>query len=390
MSQRILILSTVHSLGHPRHTMKLGKGLAEAGFSVELWGRGAPPEGLPENLKCRELPKRGKWTRLLDLPEAFLRGIQGGHDLVIVVPPETVPVGLLLRLFGKKVIWDVEEDSASAIEHSDWMPEELRKPIASIFRWVERMAARLLPAISIAEEGYRPRFKHAKRVEVIHNYPPRPPKKQNLSRGATAKERWSLPGPRLVYVGSVTEHRGIIEAIRSVELLEDALPDIQLDILGGIPQADYYSRIMVARSRLIKPERIVLHGQVNFNDLSKHLETAQIGLLPLWPQPNHLVSLQTKLFEYALAGLPTVVGDVPLWRTLMDASKSGEAAEPRNPQEWADAIQRLWGWGPRKLAEAGRRAHDLVMEKEWFWDVERARLAALCTEVIEGKAPGKE
>ncbi|MFH0881738.1 MAG: glycosyltransferase, partial [bacterium] len=299
--------------------------------------------------------------------------------------PETVPVGIVARMFGKNVLWDVEEDSGAAIEHSDWIPHDFRKPITTIYRVFERLAASLFSGISIAEDGYIPRFTNAKRVEVIHNYPPKPaPKAQDPSRGKIAEKRWKQTGPRLLYVGAVTEHRGILETVRAVELLEDDLPDVCLDVVGAIPREEYRSRLMAARSKLKKPDRITFHGQVPFDSLGDYFERAQIGLLPLWPQPNHLVSLQTKLFEYALAGLPTVVGDVPLWRTIVDTSKSGVVAEPRNSSDWAEAIHKLWKWGPQKLVTAGRRAHNLVVKNNWFWEPERARLAALCRDIIEG------
>ncbi len=385
MAHRILVLSTVHPLGHARHTMKVARGLAEEGFDVEVWGRGEAPEGLPNNLTVRSLPIRNKVERFIDLPRALTRALFGGHDLVLVVPPENVPVGVVARLLGKNVLWDVEEDSSAAIENSDWIPQDIRKPTAYVYRIFERLAASLFSGISLAEDSYASRFTNAARVEVIHNYPPKPPAgAPDPSRGKIAEKRWKQPGPRLLYVGAVTEHRGLLETVRIVELLEDDLPDICLDVIGAIPREDYHSRLMAARSKLKKPERITFHGHVPFDNLGGHFERAQIGLLPLWPQPNHLISLQTKLYEYALAGLPTVVGDVSLWRTLIDASKSGEAAEPRNPSDWAEAIHRLWKWGPQRLAAAGRRAHDLVVKNNWFWEPERARLATLCKEIIEG------
>lgn len=347
MSKRILILSTVHPLGHPRHTMKLGRGLAESGFEVELWGRGTPPAGLPDKLRVHRLPVRGKWARMLDLPAALLRGLTGGHDLVIVDPPETVPLGLLLHLFGKKVIWDVEEDSASAIEHSDWLPQTLRRPIAAVFRGVEQLAARSFPAVSLAEDGYLPRFQKANRAEVIHNYPPRPNPDEDLSRGTVAEERWKLDGPRLIYIGMVTEHRGLAEAIRAVGLLEEELPGIHLDVVGTIPQPAYHNQLKRLRAGLKKPERVTLHGGVPFDELNRFLGQAQVGILPLWPQPNHRVSLQTKLFEYALAGLPTVVGDLP--SGVLSLTKADRVSrQRRRAQKPGQAPSRPYGGGGRR------------------------------------------
>ena len=381
MMRRILMLSTVHPATHPRYIIKLAASLGEAGHEVEVWARGSSaPEYLP-GLKFHLVPPEGKLRRMCLLPSALFRAMNGGHDIIIVVPPETVPIGIAARLFGKRVIWDVEENAKATILSSDWIPRPLRLPIALVYSLVERLASATMSAVMLAEEDYLPSFRSSSRIEVIHNYPMRA--ESDLSRGEAARQRWSRPGPRLLYVGTVTWHRGLLEMIETVALLEDRLSDITLDIVGMIPRKEYRDKLSAAVVGLKRPKRVTIHGPVPFIKLHKHFKRAHIGLFPLYPLPNFTASKATKLFEYALAGLPTVVGDIPNWRFIIDETDAGETASPLDRKGWADAIERLWGRGPSELEAMGRRAHDHIVAREYFWDIEKRKLLSLCEELMK-------
>ncbi len=382
MSKKILLLSTVHPSGHARYHGKIARSLADADYEVETWARGENrPTYLSENVNVRLIPAEGKIKRMFYLPILLSRALFANFDLVVVVPPETVVVGLIARLFGKRVIWDVEEDGTSSIHASDWIPSILRKPVSFIYSLVERLAAVTMNGISYAEDNYAPRFYAARRKTVTHNYPWKP-EGEDLSSGKIADERWKLPGPRLIYVGEITYDRGILDVINTVALLEDRLPDIRFDVVGGIPSKQYREQLEQAISRLKNPGRVTLYGRVPFDTLDEYLKKAQIGVVPLWPLPNHLQSELTKPFEYCLAGLPMVVGDNPPWRRLMDVADSGEAAKFRDLESWAFAIEKLWSRGSKKLKFAGKRAHDMVFIKNCFWESEAERFIQLCEDVM--------
>jgi glycosyltransferase involved in cell wall biosynthesis len=386
--KRILALSTVHDIGHPRYGMKIVRGLAREGLQVEAWarGRGGPPE--EPNLQIRLLPPRGKVARMLDLPRALLRALRGGHDLVVVSPPETVPLGILAKLAGKRVLWDVEEEGRATILDSDWIPAPLRRPVASVYSTVERIAARTFNGISLAEESYRPRFRTARRVEVIHNYPPRPREQEQSTFAAASRVRWQRPGPRLVYAGSVQADRGLAEVIEAVGLLEKKLPELRLDIYGPIPHASHRRLLERRRADLRDPDRVRLHGAVPFQRLPELLAEAQVGLLPMYPTANYRFSEPTKMFEYALAGLVMVAGDIPAWSRLVVEADAGELATPADPGSWADAIARLWERGPEELRAAGERARSHVLRNDLFWEPEQRRLADLCHRILQ-EDPGR-
>ncbi len=174
MQKRILMLSTVHPSGHPRYINKIAAAFGKADYDVEVWCRGESSLKLSGNVNFHLLPTGGKIRRWLYIPSALLRAAIGGHDLIVISPPEMVPVGIIARLFGKKVLWDVEEDGAASIKHSDWLPSFVRKPLAFLYSLNERLASVLLNGVTLAEDSYKNRFSKTKNLAVIHNYVPQP------------------------------------------------------------------------------------------------------------------------------------------------------------------------------------------------------------------------
>src|SRR5690625_7232977 len=68
----------------------------------------------------------------------LIKRLASAHDVVLIHDPE-----LLFALAGtgvRKVVWEVHEDTAAAIEAKGWIPKLLRAPIAAAVRSVARRA----------------------------------------------------------------------------------------------------------------------------------------------------------------------------------------------------------------------------------------------------------
>jgi glycosyltransferase involved in cell wall biosynthesis len=383
MQKRILILSTVHPSGHPRYINKIAAAFGNYGYNVEVWCRGTSSPQLKGDVNFHLLKPDGKVKRWLNIPAALYRAVTGGHDLIVVSPPEMVPIGIIARFLGKKVVWDVEEYAASTIMESDWLPSIIRKPIAFLYSLSERLASVTLNGISLAEDRYKNRFTKTKNLEIIHNYVPKP--ENNIFTQEIIDKRWQQLGPRLLYVGVVTKTRGVLESIKAIKLLEDKLPNISFDVVGDIPRQAYRIQLENAQNSLKNPERITFHGQQPFESLSKYFANAQFGTMVLYPIGNHICSIPTKLYEYYLAGLPVIVGDVPLWRKLVDEVDGGVACDSLNPQSQADAIETLWDYGPEQLKAAGKKASEAIYENNFFWENEEKRFIEFCQSIIDSQ-----
>jgi len=382
VKKRVLMLSTVHLSGATRYHAKLATTLDDAGYDLEVWSQGINRPGfLPKTIKVFLIGMPGKIERMIYLPRALNRALFGGHDLIIVVPPETVPLGLVAKLFGKKILWDVEENAVETILISDWIPERFRSIISKTYHCFEKLGTIFFDGITYAEDSYASRFEKAKLKQVIHNFPFNPNGNKRTWR-RIAEARWKQSGPRLIYVGVITSHHGIDETILAIKLLEDRLPDIQFDVLGDIQCSKHKRRLKQLIGELKKPARVTLHGRIQFTKLQGYFKKAQIALFPLYDEPNFACSEGTKLFEYGLSGLPMVVGDLPIWRSMLDKADAGETAIPADPESWADSIYRLWSRGPDELQAAGKRLNDLIYERNAFWENEAIKLLRICNDIL--------
>ena len=60
-------------------------------------------------------------------------------------------VGFVLKLLGRKVIYDAHEDTPLQIRYQHWIPRLLRRPYAAFYYIIEKLAGWLFDAIIVAE-----------------------------------------------------------------------------------------------------------------------------------------------------------------------------------------------------------------------------------------------
>ena len=59
---------------------------------------------------------------LINIPRVMWKGIAINARLYHIHDPELIPVGILLRLMGKKVIYDIHENYSQVIKLKNWVP----------------------------------------------------------------------------------------------------------------------------------------------------------------------------------------------------------------------------------------------------------------------------
>lgn len=84
--------------------------------------------------------------------------------------PELIPLAMLLKLCGYKVIYDVHEDVPRQILSKHWIPWYFRRPVALAVSAVEWIAVRLFDAVVPATPKIAERFPHHK-TTIVQNFP---------------------------------------------------------------------------------------------------------------------------------------------------------------------------------------------------------------------------
>ncbi|MGH2994342.1 MAG: glycosyltransferase family 4 protein [Solirubrobacterales bacterium] len=377
---RVTHISIIHKPLDVRIFEKECRALAGAGYEVHLIV-GAPPatevDGVllhsVANDSTRPLARR-QWARLLRAARWAFRlrpSIYHLHD------PHLIPLGLLLKLSGARVVYDVHEDYP-AHARSKLVAHPLLG-LLKAFMWIvlESLAQRGLDGFVCASPALAEKFPATSTV-VVRNFP------RHREFALPEVEPGSRPYRKrrntLVYTGNIREIRGFWEMVRALELLPADL-DCRLRMIG------WFTPPELARSarRLEAWSRMEFIPWQRHRVLVRELLSAKIGLILLHPLPNHGDPIRSnKLFEFMAAGIPVIAPELPRWREIVCGIGCGLVVDPRDPAAIAAAIEDLLR-RPEEAEAMGRRGQAAV-RTEFNWDAEAPRLLSLYRRFEDGQA----
>ena len=170
--------------------------------------------------------------------------------------------------------------------------------------------------------------------EIIYNYP------RNIfvnKKTNYLKSRFNISSKKilLLYQGVLQEGRGIKQLFKIIKNLKNSVGII---IGDGEKKADY--------------ERFVQHAQLNnqiyfisrvpYMELLEITSSADIGIALIKPVGlSNKFALPNKLFEYAAAGLPCLVSNLPNMKCFVDKYSLGKAVNPYSLSDQIQAINQL-------------------------------------------------
>lgn len=368
---KICHITTAHPPFDIRIYQKECRSLAQAGFEVFLLARNHENQKA-DGVQMVLLPNRkGHLGRirsaLLDVPALALGT---GAELFHFHDPEIIPTGVLLKLLGKKVIYDVHEDFGAAAHSRDWIPGPVKKVISTLFRVAEKTGCLFFDAAVAATASIAGNLPCRKTV-LVQNFPLKNELVGVRGDGNSASKY-------VVYVGACSEDRGMKRMVEALGLLPQEL-QLSLKVAGVVSPA-----LKDSVSSLPGWKRVELLGYMGRKEVGELLNSAMAGLVLFQPTPNHIHSQPNKLFEYMSAGLPIIVSDFPLWKNLIESTGCGVCVDPLDPAALAAAMKDLLA-EPEKAREMGRRGRKAVEEK-YNWEAEAPKLTALCRKLTEQTA----
>ncbi len=361
---KICILTTVHPSFDTRIFHKQAKSLVNAGYDVILIVQNEKSE-VVDGVNIITLPRpRTRFVRMFGLTwRAFFMARRERADIYHFHDPELIPVGLLLKLQGKRLIYDVHEDLPKQILNKDWIPRPLRKLVAGAARLAEELAAWAFDGIVVATQAIAKRFLASKTV-IVQNFPI--PNELVVLNSIPYQSR----SAKIIYVGGITAIRGIREMVQAISLLPES-SNASLVLVGEFsPQA-----LEVEMRSLSGWKRVKFIGWQDRPSLGRLLGEARAGLVVLHPRLNYLEAWPVKLFEYMSVGLPVIASDFPLWREIVEGERCGLVVNPLDPRAIAEAIQYLLSH-PEEAEEMGKRGQQAVKER-YNWDIEKEKLLSL-------------
>lgn len=291
----------------------------------------------------------------------FVRSMR--PSLVHFHDPEFIPAGLVLKILGAKVIYDVHEDLPKSIHDKYWVPVWMRFVLAWFVGFVELIGVRAFDGIVCATPPIAARFSH-RNMSIVQNFPILD--ELGGHRSLQYKDRKEV----FAYIGVLSERRGTYEMLEALNRLHD-YPACRLELAGMFRPLSFERRM----KRQPGWGRTTYHGQVTRQQISKLLERVRGGLVTLHPTPAYIDAYPVKLFEYMAAGLPVIASDFPLWRNIVREADCGLLVDPRDPGAIANAMRWILE-NPEEAEEMGRRGR-LAAIRKYNWATQEENLLSL-------------
>ena len=259
--------------------------------------------------------------------------------------PELIFSGIILRILGKKVIYDIHEDNSSSLLSKPYLENRLfANLISKFFFRVEIFAANFFSKIITARPDISKKFVRF-RPTTINNFP-------IVHNTRRKKPKTHSNNFIVIYVGGLSQIRGIKEVIQSLKYTDQ----VELWLLGPWKDKSFQKEC----ERLEGWNKTRYLGVVKPDQIYDFLDQADIGIITFKAVPNHIKTLATKPFEYMISGLPVIMSDFKYWRSFF--GDIGTYVNPEEPHEIAKAINYLKS-NPHRIKKISNEGSKLVREK---------------------------
>ncbi len=248
-------------------------------------------------------------NRLIAPLAVLKKTIQVKPELLIVNTHELLIVGLLNRiLFGTRIIYDIRENYALNIRHTNAFPHVIKALLAGWVRVKEVVTSPFFHGYFLAENIYAEQLGFVgKKGIVLENKAIIPP---NFKR---------VPQPgkiQLLFGGTLAESTGVFQAIQLAKELNQVNKSVELKIIGYCAQPSTQNKLLSTIQNLpfvtlIGGDKLVPHP-----DILDAIQQADFGII-CYPASEHIhKKIPTKLYEYLAYELPVLLQKNPLWEAL--------------------------------------------------------------------------
>ncbi|MBI2797610.1 MAG: glycosyltransferase [Gemmatimonadetes bacterium] len=368
---RVVQLATVHPPFDVRVFDKHCRSLARAGYEVTYITAhdrteqrdGVTVVGIP---KARTRVER--LTRVL--PAVIRAAFRANGDVYHFHDVELILAGYLLKLAGKKVIYDVHENyPADVFLEKPYLPVWIRHVLSGSVAAAEWLAGRWFDAVVTATGVIGARFPAAT-TAVVRNYA----RVAELQQGV-AGPPYAAREPIALFTGGLTPIRCATEMCAINDALRD-LPGFRTVVVGRPNTPQYPDELKALPGwDLMRYEGIVPMARVR-----ELLGEARVALCLNQPRADFLDLATNKLFEYMAVGLPVVSTDIPFWRQLIEEAGCGIVVTGADAGELAAAVRQLLEH-PAEAEAMGARGR-AAAEQRYNWASEERVLLGVYERVV--------
>ncbi|MDH4238391.1 MAG: glycosyltransferase [Phycisphaerae bacterium] len=357
---KICILTSAHLPFDARIFYKEAKTLVKAGYKVILIAQHSKEETV-DGVRIVPLPTpKNRFERRTKIVWRLFRlALKEKAQIYHFHDPELIPVGIALKLFGNKVIYDVHE------YYSEVIPArcELKRGFKFI-RFITNVFIERIPFL-IFDLLFFPTYS----LEKEHNIPSKSLTLINFPNIENIKEsdnslNWETKKFDIVHLGTITfsgRMKFMLEVARELSKSKKKFKWLFLGI-----SKDLINRVKENYSKNFVEEYIVMVERVPHFEALKYVENSRIGFNYHPYEERFLVSIPMKVFEYMMMALPVVSTALPELKKFLKNDVHASLIDSQDPVRYSEAIKSLLDNSDRALGMAVK-AKRLVME-ELNWE----------------------
>lgn len=367
------MITSVHPTFDTRIFYKEAKSLVKAGYDVTFIAQHDKPE-IVDGIKIDPLPKpKNRFERMTrTVWTAYRKALKIDADVYHFHDPELIPVGLLLKKKGFKVIYDIHEDAPRSLLSPGhfYIPSFSKQMVSSLLEELEDFTAPLFDLCIAATPHIADRFRIIQRnTYIINNYP------MLNELGGTDCTPWEERDKSIAYVGVIALTRGVREMVEAMQYIPNCL-GTRLKLAGNFSPIQCRNKIQ----GMLGWHSVDDLGFLDRQDVRKILSNVRAGLVLFHPVSNHTEAQPNKLYEYMSAGIPVIASNFPLWREFVEREGCGLVVDPLDPHAIATAIEYLLTHDAEaeEMGQRGRRA----IEQKYNWSVEADKLLRIYKDVL--------
>ncbi|REA59291.1 group 1 glycosyl transferase [Dyadobacter luteus] len=371
--KRALLLSSIHPATDPRIVYKTAPALASC-FEVIC----ALPEdshtvkNTSSDIKMIWLPRyEGLLQRILFChPVILWKCLRFRPEYVHIFVPELIPVAILFKWLGAKIIYEVQENLYKKFEIKTYN----NHPVFRLFfKRLDGYARKQFHCI-FTDDSYLSEYQNLKHPSVvIRNFVSLTFVDQYVAQNI----KWQINRRSFFYCGVISMERCFDTLVAAIASMTHQYPDLTVHLFGPVRFQEKDAEQLPDYHRVKK--HLIFYG---YTDLKKALPYAKhciAGIALLKPVADYPDSYTTKIFEYMALNLPVITSDFPLYKDVVQKSDCGFCIPPDNASLLSKAMEWIIST-PDKARIMGNNGR-LAAEKHYNWEKEQHYLLKFYSQI---------